>query len=254
MPWGYAAAAVGTMYASNKSSKAQKAAAARQADGISNAQGISASAAREAKAEALRLFNPAFSDISTSLNQARGDILSGKTSAQNILNQAFMNSASTYQTAGQQAMNAILGRGTGTPQNQTPVDPFYVQPQPEQTEEQVQQGGVQGDQQGNEPLGGQQYNNAIPKQRVDRTQFSPDFDRGYETSFAESLRQQQPYQEPQQQQPFNPIQGNNGLRVGANQQRVEPFTQQGQQPQPISGLRNFTNPQDNFRFNERREF
>ncbi len=122
----------GTIYASNKSSAAQRDAAKKQSEGIDNAARISAEAARSARVDALALFNPSFKDITTSLNQARGDLLEGKTSAANLLNTSFLNAATTLQTTGQQAFNAILGRGTGKPQVQAGI------PEPDPN-----QGGVQ---------------------------------------------------------------------------------------------------------------
>lgn len=113
----------GAYLAADKASDAQKDAANKQADGIVNAQGISSAAADQARSAALSLFNPAFADISTGLNQARGDLLAGRTSAQDILNQAFSQSASTLQTSGQQAMNAILGISNPIPQQQQPQQP-----------------------------------------------------------------------------------------------------------------------------------
>lgn len=109
MPWGYAAVAVGTIAAGKMSSDSQKDAAKKQAQSIKDAQGISGSAGAEARANALALFDPAFKDISTALNQARGDLLDGRVSSQDLLNDAFSRSSGTLQTSAQQSMNAILG-------------------------------------------------------------------------------------------------------------------------------------------------
>jgi len=99
----------GTIASSFFSSKSQKKATDKAAQGVINAQGISEAAAQKAMSSALALYNPAFADISTSLNQARGDILAGRTSAQDVLNQAFSKSSQTLQTSAQQSMNALLG-------------------------------------------------------------------------------------------------------------------------------------------------
>ncbi len=138
MPWGYAAVAIGTAYAGKTAADSQEKAADKQASGISDAQGISAKAAEEARASALALFDPAFADISTSLNQARGDLLSGRTSSQDILNQAFSQSANTLQTSNQQAMNAILGV-PGQPQTQAQAQAQQQQTLRQQPQQQAQQ-------------------------------------------------------------------------------------------------------------------
>ena len=90
-------------------SKATKKASDKQAQSIKDAQGISKEAAAEARASALALFDPAFADISTSLNQARGDLLAGRVSSQDLLNNAFSKSNQTLQTSAQQSMSALLG-------------------------------------------------------------------------------------------------------------------------------------------------
>lgn len=126
------AVVAGSVVSGVLSSKAQKDAAGKQADSIDNASRISAEAVAKARSDALALFNPAFADISTSLNQARGDLLSGRSSAQDILNQSFLQASSTVQTAGQQAMNAILGRSGSSQQPQIQPDPNQGGVQPQQ--------------------------------------------------------------------------------------------------------------------------
>ncbi len=123
MSWGLVAIGVGSAVAGYTGSKAQEKAADRQAEGITQAQAISNKRAEEARASALALFEPTFADISTSLNQARDDLLSGRVSSQDVLNQAFSQADSTLQTSNQQAMNAILG----TPSQQ----PMAAQPRAE---------------------------------------------------------------------------------------------------------------------------
>ncbi len=116
MSWGFVAVGVGTAVSGYMGSKSQEKAADKQAEGITQAQAISSKRADEARSSALALFDPAFSDISTSLNQARGDLLSGRVSSQDVLNQAFSQSSNTLQTSNQQAMNAILGTPSQRPQ------------------------------------------------------------------------------------------------------------------------------------------
>ena len=112
----------GSLLAGNLlTSRAQKKAADRQAEGIERASDISEAKYRDAVGSALELFDPAFKDISTSINNARGELLSGRASSQDILNQAFANSAQTLQTSSQQAMNAILGRSPAAPSSQLRV-------------------------------------------------------------------------------------------------------------------------------------
>ena len=116
MSWGFVAVGVGTAVSGYMGSKSQEKAADKQAEGITQAQAISSKRADEARSSALALFDPAFGDISTSLNQARGDLLSGRVSSQDVLNQAFSQSSNTLQTSNQQAMNAILGTPSQRPQ------------------------------------------------------------------------------------------------------------------------------------------
>ena len=97
------------------SSKTQDKASKRQAQGIENASRVSQQAANEARAAAAALYDPAFADIATSLNQSADYLLDGRDSAQNILNQAFSQADSTLQTSNQQAMNAILGTPSQQP-------------------------------------------------------------------------------------------------------------------------------------------
>lgn len=114
MSWGAVAVIGGSLVSGHLSSKAQEKAADRQAQGIENASAISAEAAAKARSDILALFEPAFSDISTSLQQARNDILYGRESAQNILNAAFRASSNQLQTTAQQSLNALFGT-PGTP-------------------------------------------------------------------------------------------------------------------------------------------
>ena len=110
-------------------SKATKKASDKQAQSIKDAQGISKEAAAEARASALALFDPAFADISTSLNQARGDLLAGRVSSQDLLNNAFSKSNQTLQTSAQQSMSALLGLPSPEAAS-TAQDPSQFQPQP----------------------------------------------------------------------------------------------------------------------------
>lgn len=150
----------GAAYAGKKAADAQEKAADKQAAAIGNAQGISADAAAEARASALALFDPAFADISTSLNQARGDLLSGRTSSQDILNQAFSQSANTLQTSNQQAMNAILGV-PGQPKAQAQA----------QQQQSLRQAPQQAQAQQAKPLSAQQDFRAQPTSRMVPTGF-----------------------------------------------------------------------------------
>ncbi|MCP4280317.1 MAG: hypothetical protein GY776_09940 [Alteromonas sp.] len=185
----------GTAYASHKAGKAQEKAAAAQAASIEKAYGISSDAAAKARADALSLFNPAFSDISTSLNQARGDLLAGRASAQNVLNDAFLQSSNTLQTSGQQAMSAILG-----------IQPPPQQMVPPQQRPQNQQ----------PPRAGQPPQAGQPPKITDR--WSPDWSPDMPSKAAPSLRGAA------QQQPFDP---------NASGLRQQPMTQQPMAQRPF---------------------
>lgn len=120
---------MGSAIANIFTSRATEKAADRQVDGIENAQRISQEAANQARNDALALFDPAFSDITTSLQQARDDLIAGRRSSQDILNQAFSQASSAYQTGQQQSINALLGvQGqpapptTGQPQPNLPIE------------------------------------------------------------------------------------------------------------------------------------
>ncbi len=139
MSWGFVAVGIGTAAAGYMGSKSQEKAADKQADSIERAQDVSSEAAAQARADALALFDPAFADISKSLNQSRGDLLSGRASAQDVLNQAFSQSANTLQTSNQQAMNAILGiPGQQQPQQAQPSLRQAAQPVQQQAPQQAQ--------------------------------------------------------------------------------------------------------------------
>ncbi len=121
---------MGTVLASSfLGARAQSKAASKQAKGIKNAQAISQKAAQQARSDALSLFDPAFRDISTSLQQARDDIITGRQTSQDILSQAFSQSSNALQTSQQQALNAILGTPQQAPQQvpqqaQAPAKPI----------------------------------------------------------------------------------------------------------------------------------
>jgi len=126
---GTAAAIVGGSVVSGLfTSRSQKKAAEKQAEGISNAQAISQAAANRARQDALSLFDPAFNDITAGIQGARDDLLAGRQSSTDILNQAFSQAANTYQTSGQQALNAILGVSPQQPQVAQPREGFRFPP------------------------------------------------------------------------------------------------------------------------------
>lgn len=143
MPFGFSAAAYAaaatvatTAYSAYSSSKAQKKAAKNQAQGIENAQGISAEAAKKARHDALSLYGPAMGDLATGFDGAREALLSGRSSIQDILNQTTMNAGSMLQTGAQQYQSALMGNAPqqslfGSPQPQyQPQQPQVNQPQP----------------------------------------------------------------------------------------------------------------------------
>ncbi len=229
----------GTAYASHKAGKAQEKAAAAQAASIEKASGISSDAAAKARSDALSLFNPAFSDISTSLNQARGDLLAGRASAQNVLNQAFLQSSNTLQTSSQQAMSAILG---------TQPPPQQMVPQqmvPQQQMPQNQQ----------PPRAGQPPQAGQPPKITDR--WSPDWSPDMPSKAIPSLRgaaPQQPFdpnasglrQQPMAQQPFD-INQVATEQVNPQQAPAQQVSLRGQAPQDLQLQQQDLNSM--FRFN-----
>ncbi len=227
-------AGAGTAYASHKAGKAQEKAADKQAASIDNASRISNEAVAKARADALSLFNPAFSDISTSLNQARGDLLAGRASAQNVLNQAFLQSSNTLQTSGQQAMNAILGTQP-PPQQMVPQQQMPQNQQPPRA--------------GYPPQAGQ------PPKITDR--WSPDWSPDMPSKAIPSLRgaaPQQPFdpnasglrQQPMAQQPFD-INQVATEQVSPQQAPAQQVSLRGQAPQDLQLQQQDLNSM--FRFN-----
>lgn len=90
-------------------SRSQKKAADKQADAIKDGQKISAEAAAKAREDVLASYAPAFKDIATGVQNARNDLLAGRITTNELLNNAFASSANTFRTSAQQAMQALVG-------------------------------------------------------------------------------------------------------------------------------------------------
>lgn len=107
---GTAAAVVGgSVVGGVLSSRSQRKAADKQADAIKDGQKISSEAAAQAREDVLATYAPAFKDVAKGIQNARNDLLAGRISTIDVLDNAFLGAGRTLQTNAQQAMDALVG-------------------------------------------------------------------------------------------------------------------------------------------------
>lgn len=104
-----AAVVGGSIIGGVMSSKSQEKAAKTQAQSIQAGQAISAEAAKQARQDVLATYAPAFRDVAEGVQNARNDLLAGRVLTSDLLNDAFLGAASTFQTSAQNAMQALVG-------------------------------------------------------------------------------------------------------------------------------------------------
>lgn len=102
-----AVTAAGTAYAANKSSKAAKA----QINANKDAQDITRQAAREAKGEAVELFDRGLQRQAQGFGQSIDLLAGGMQPQADMMNQGNLNAQNTLLGGGQGFMSAILGSG-----------------------------------------------------------------------------------------------------------------------------------------------
>ena len=100
-----AVTAAGTAYAANKSSKASK----QQTQALEKSQDITRQATKEARADAINLFDRGLQQQAEGFNRSINLLSGGLQPQANMMNQGNLNAQNTLLSGGQGYMNAILG-------------------------------------------------------------------------------------------------------------------------------------------------